>query len=53
MLSAGVTREDFLEEEALLHTQLPQTLPVLPLPFFFNSIFYENKKEGFLWWLRW
>ena len=41
MLSAGVTWEDFLEEEALLHTQLPQTLPVPPLLFFFffNSIF--------------
>ena len=46
MLSAGVTQEGFLEEEALLHTQLLQTLPVLPMLFFFYSIFYENKKRG-------
>ena len=42
MLSAGETQDGFLEEEALLHTQLLWTLPVLPLLFFF----YENKKRG-------
>ena len=30
MLRAGVAQEDFLEEGALLHSQLPQTLPVPP-----------------------
>ena len=41
MLSAGVTQEGFLEEEALLHTQLLQTLPVLPMLFFTM----KNQKE--------
>ena len=47
MLSAGVTQEGFLEEEALLHTQLLQTLPVLPMLFFFIVSFMKIKKEGF------
>ena len=46
MLSTGVTPEDFLEEEALLHTQLPQTLPVLPLLFFLIVSFMKIKKRG-------